>query len=58
MNIPSPYLTMKEAAAYLRINPVTLNRWTLAQKISFGRVGLKKVFMREQLDNFVGKRKS
>lgn len=57
MNIPSPYLTTKEAADYLRVHHLTLGRWALQGKIVPGRVGKNLVFTKDQLDDFVKVRK-
>lgn len=55
MNIPSPYLTVSEAAKYLRVTPLTIRRWTLKKEIAFCRAGKKLLFTQENLDNKAGR---
>ncbi len=49
----SPYMTLVEAAEYLRCNPKVLSRWVRARRVKFGRAGRDLRFRREWLDSFV-----
>jgi excisionase family DNA binding protein len=53
MEIPSPYLTLIEAAKYLRCSPVTLRFWALKKKIKGGKAGATWLFHEQDLDRFV-----
>jgi len=50
---PSPYMTLTEAAAYLRCNPKVLSRWVQANRLRHGRAGRDLRFKSEWLDQFV-----
>lgn len=43
-------LTLKEAAFYLNITPLTLRRWILAGKINSTKIGKKHVLLRSSLN--------
>ena len=49
----SRLLTMKEAAAYLGLQPATLYEWVGARKISYTKMGRLTKFDRRYLDKFI-----
>lgn len=49
----SPYLTMKEAAEYLRMNEEVLRRYAVEGRIPHGKTGKKYVFHKDELDSWV-----
>lgn len=49
----SPYIRIKEAAAYLGCHPEALRLWAVQGKVRSGRVGNARVFLKEWLDQFV-----
>ena len=52
--ICSPYLTIQEAAKYLRIDdPKTLERWAKDGEIGFYLLGGKRIFTTDLLDAFI-----
>ena len=46
------YLTLKEAAIFLNISPLTLRRWTLSGKVISTKVGRKHIFHKRTLVSF------
>ncbi len=53
----SRYLTLEEAAAYLRISPRYLRSETLANNVPAARVGKRLLFVVEDLDDYVRARR-
>ncbi len=53
----SRYLTLEEAAAYLRISPRYLRSETLANNVTAARVGKRLLFVVEDLDDYVRARR-
>jgi excisionase family DNA binding protein len=49
----SPYLTLKEAAEYCRVHPVTVQRWALSGQLNVGHAGKALRFRVEDLDRFM-----
>ena len=45
------WLTLREAALFLNVSPLTMRRWTLAGKVKSKKVGRKHLFSRESLLN-------
>lgn len=46
----SPFLTVKEVAAYLRVNHSTIYKWVYARQIPFRRHGTSLVFHKGEID--------
>lgn len=46
-------LTLKEAAAYLRIAPGTLKHWALQGRIDYAKVGKSMMFTQQMLDDYI-----
>ncbi len=53
----SRYLTLEEAAAYLRISPRFLRSETVANQVTAARVGKRLLFVVEDLDDYVRARR-
>jgi len=53
----SRYLTLEEAAAYLRISPRFLRSETVANRVTAARVGKRLLFVVEDLDDYVRARR-
>jgi excisionase family DNA binding protein len=51
--MPSPYLSTKEAASYLRISPRHLANLTASCRIKVARIGRRLIYKREELDRYV-----
>ena len=51
----SPFLTLEEAAGYLRVNPKVLQRWAVKGRIRGGKAGNRWRFRKEILDRFVAR---
>ena len=49
----SPYLTLDEAAEYLRVNPKVLQRWAKKNKVRGGKAGARWRFKKSALDAYV-----
>ena len=52
VNAPSPFLTVAECAAYLRVAKGTLYAWVHKKKVPFRKLGAKLVFHREDVDRW------
>ena len=51
--IPSPWLTLAEAAAYARVHPATIERATGRGELRVGGTIGKRLFRREWLDEWL-----
>jgi len=49
----SPYLTLTEAAQYVRKHPITVRRWVLSGQLVAGHAGRDLRFRKEDLDRFM-----
>ncbi len=56
MSPQSNHLTTQEAAAELRVSTKTLQRWRLARKITYVRLGGKFLYPRIAIESFIAKR--
>jgi excisionase family DNA binding protein len=50
---PTPYLTVTEAAAYIRQEPATLERWCKEGEVAYIRTPTGKLFTADHLDRLM-----
>jgi excisionase family DNA binding protein len=49
----SPFMSVQEAADFLRIRPSTVYLWVSENKIPYSRIGSRLLFNRDELERFV-----
>lgn len=49
----SPFMSVQEAADFLRIRPSTIYLWVSENKIPHSKIGSRLIFKREELESFV-----
>ena len=49
----NPFMSVREAADFLRIRPSTIYLWVSENKIPHSKIGSRLLFKREELDQFV-----
>lgn len=54
-NQKSDLLTIKEAAEYMRVVPMTVYRLSYDRKLPFTRIGRKILFLRSDIEAYIGK---